>query len=460
MLKTKLIDALYVGLLMLYVIAGITTVPFHGDESLILYMTRDWYYFTHDTRYLYQDIDHDYARQDLRILNGPLSVYMMGASWTIAGFSMSNLNDQYDWCCDMTYNREHGKMPSDVLLFAARVPSVFSTAISVALVFAIGKLLAGRRAAWLAALVFTLTPAVVLNGRRAVFEGPFMVTSLFLLFMGLLLAKHIKSKKVHWLDWLLLGIAAGLALCAKHSALLFIAPIFGGLFLLGWRYFDRLWRVLLLAGAGLIAGGVFFALNPAWWAIPLQMPQIVAERRESLLQFQVENLGGYTNRIDGAVGMVNALFGPPQYFESTGDWQNWLKGEINTYEGAGLAGSWGLDVAVFKVILILAGLMWALRWIAKPHVALFVALTLFLVVALYWATPLPWPRYYLPLAAPLALLSGLSLEWLPKQAFSTHRTNLTSRASLARLTSLPTWYSLAPARDEDLPSDEAVLGSP
>src|SRR3954454_16056420 len=100
--RLKLLDALYVGCLLLYILAGITWVPFHGDESTIIYMSHDWYQIVqaHDlASILYRESSSDskfMQNQDLRLLNGVISKYGIGLTAMLAGFNEDTLNEPWD----------------------------------------------------------------------------------------------------------------------------------------------------------------------------------------------------------------------------------------------------------------------------------------------------------------------------------------------------------------------------
>src|SRR5579859_5136115 len=106
--KIRMVHALYVGILVMYVLAGCALVPFHGDESTILYMSRDF-----DTLFLRGDLAHiEYrdpppvddpeaaTKQDLRVLNGVTSKYLYGMAWWLSGFTAHDLNQQWIWGAD------------------------------------------------------------------------------------------------------------------------------------------------------------------------------------------------------------------------------------------------------------------------------------------------------------------------------------------------------------------------
>jgi 4-amino-4-deoxy-L-arabinose transferase-like glycosyltransferase len=419
----KCFDSLFLGTLILYLLAGVVSVPFHGDESTIVFMSHDWDTLLHSPGRLGYSVPPTApggpAAQELRLLNGPLAGYGIGLLWTITGFQVSQVNDQWLWGTDWNYNQTSGHIPSPALLFVARLSSAFATAISIAAVFAIAARLGGVWAARLASLIYTFTPEVLLNGRRAMFEGVFFMGSALLLLVGVWLAARIMRGRDRPRDWLLIGLIGGIALTAKHTAILFIVPIFGFLALcaLYQRYVRRATLrampllIFNILGAGVVTLLFFLTLNPAWWTTPIdRVPREVLRLRSDLLKGQVTFYGGYSDLSAQIVGLSHALFGAPQYYEDSKGWPEWIGGQITAYETSGLAGIPG--ITILAGLLALAGIVFALRSMRSVPIRLFLVSALFLYGATFALTPLLWVRYYLPLFAPLSILAGLSVGWL------------------------------------------------
>ena len=80
-------------------------------------------------------------------------------------------------------------------------------------IFALGQMLGGRPVAYLASLYYALNPALLIEGRRAMMEGSLTFFSLLTVLAGIWLLQ-----KRRWWTAILLGIAAGLALASKHTA--------------------------------------------------------------------------------------------------------------------------------------------------------------------------------------------------------------------------------------------------
>jgi hypothetical protein len=152
-----LMDGLWLIGLGLYVIAGYNDVPFHGDESTLIFMSKDYYYLVqqHDLdRVLYREPPVNPSEQWLRLINGTVGKMAMGVAWDVAGLHASDINNDWDWGMDWQTNAALGHIPPARLLHAARLSSTLLTVISVWAVFGIARLMARNRlAAYAASLI-------------------------------------------------------------------------------------------------------------------------------------------------------------------------------------------------------------------------------------------------------------------------------------------------------------------
>jgi 4-amino-4-deoxy-L-arabinose transferase-like glycosyltransferase len=457
----RLFDLLFLLLLAAFIFAGVSLVPFHGDEATLIYMSHDY-----DYQFLQRDLSLvQYSNppisaqeQDLRLLNGTVNKYLIGLAWHIGGFTADDLNEQWDWGGDWNYNRQNNHAPSEALLLVARIPSTLLLVVGMVAIFALGWQLGGRPVAYLAALFYALHPVLLLNGRRAMMEGSFIAFSLLTLLAAVWWLKMITVRPnaidsngsigadanlwfvrpastnhqqlMTWLVSIAFGIAAGLALASKHTALFTVAAVFGGcgvwVFIEPQKNEDRngAWhdvplRLSQLILAGVIALTVFYILNPAWWGDPMTRAGQVLERRQELLTEQTAFFGGYDGLGDAFAGFLRQAFiAQPQYYEAPG-WESYIGDQIASYEASPLRGVTigGSVIGVVMVVILVVIGFWALlrdrtipastRWVVG-----FWALAMFVTTALL--TPIEWQRYYLPVYPAIGLLVALGIWWITK----------------------------------------------
>lgn len=416
----RIIDVFLLLALSAYILAGTALAPFHGDESTLIFMSHDY-----ATQFLlgqpellrYANPPLSPAEQELRLLNGTVAKYSIGLAWHLAGFSADDLNEQWDWGAGWEYNQANNHAPSAGLLRASRWPSALLLVTGLLALWLLAWRIGGRPAAWLTGLIYALHPALLLNGRRAMMEGSLIAFTALtaLAAVGWLQAHGNRA----WLWTALFGLAAGLALASKHTALLAVVPV--GAAALGWALFEARHdrrafaaRGLQMALAAALAALVFYVLNPAWWGDPLARLPEVLRLRADLLAGQTAAFGGYDGPLAALAGFLRQTFLPvPQYFEVAG-WDAWLAPQIAAYEASGLAGLTVSAVTALVTLGLLAaglGVLWRGRGSASARWIAFVwLLSAALTVLLF--TPIEWQRYYLPLYPPLILVLGTGGGWM------------------------------------------------
>ena len=405
-------DALWLGLLTLYILAGAAIVPFHGDESTQIFMGRDYYY--HFVEADLSKIVYDASgsasltEQELRLLNGTIAKTIYGWITASSGLRLDELNEQWDWEADYTYNRDTHRIPNDHLLHKGRLASALQLALAVWVFFGFVRLTMGRPTAWLASALFALHPSILLNGRRAMTEGSHLLGM-----MLVLLAAAWLMRRRPWWGYMALGCAIGLAVAAKHPNVFAAALVFFACFscdlaqaMRKQRGTARVWgRLLMTALTALL---VFYALNPGWWLAPLSTARTALRIRANLLRNQTATFGGYASAAERADGFFRYVFaGEVQYFEDPA-WAGYdvIRVQIETYQGSGLAGL-GADGSrlggwLFLPLAIGGSLHFVRnKRIRREYRWLLLVWGLGMMTLTFILTPLPWARYYLP-ALPFA----------------------------------------------------------
>ncbi|MGJ3237694.1 MAG: ArnT family glycosyltransferase [Anaerolineae bacterium] len=420
-LQSRWLDGLWCLCLLALSIAGISNVPLHGDESTQIYMGRDFYYHAQgvNEQIVFRDWEtlspEEATEQQLRLLNGTLPKYLFGAVAYASGYTFEQINQQWVWGAGWAWNHANGHVPADDLLWRTRLMSAVLLGVSAVGVFLLGRTIGGRGVAYHASAYYTLNPAVLLNGRRAMMEGAMLAFTVLAVLMAV-----IALRRGAWRDYLLLGIVSGLAVASKHTAVVTIATLFvtGAI----WIVYQRraiTQQITRLIVAGVLSLLVFFGLNPAWWANPPGAVRTVLELRQDLLTGQVGFFGGYETLNDQVTGFLYQSFIVlPMYAETDTDgFYSEQATRITRYDrslvsGVSLGGSAIGAGVLIALVMIGCVYVWrssrfdsVSRWVLSAWLLAMIILTLLL-------TPLEWQRYYLPIYPVIAIFGALGLMGL------------------------------------------------
>ncbi len=417
-------DGLWLALLTIYILAGAASVPFHGDESTLVFMGRDYHYLFVDGDLSQVLYDETWTRrpdeQRLRLETGAISKTLYGwLAWN-QGISAEALNKPWHWGSDYEANLRSNNVPGEQLLGAARLASAIQLALACVVFFQFAQMTLNRPTAYLASALFALHPNVLLNGRRAMMEGSHLLG-----LMLLLLASAWLLRERRWWAYPLLGACMGFAVAAKHPNALVSALAVLAVSIVIWRPPKPLQKrgvsgpskqPILFITMLIAAVLVFLLLNPAWWAAPFELPQVIIDLRADLLQAQVGWFGGYNSFSEQIQGFFRYVFGiEHQYFE-VAHWAEYdaISAQIERYESSGLAGILLGGSGHFAVVCLALAAFGALDLARNSKLRLEIR-TLFLIwmagsaLVTLAVTPLPWARYYLPLAPALVILVSHSI---------------------------------------------------
>ncbi len=427
--RLKWWDGLWCLLLASYILLGMSSTSFHGDEGMQIYTSHDY-----TTAFIEGDasrlttqppyaIDSD---AQLRILNGTLNRYLIGLIWHISGHSASELPQAPGWSWGMTYeqNVEVGYRLSPQLMDLSRLPSTVFLVLASVVMFALGHLLSGRLGAYVASALFVLNPIILLNGRRATQEGTLLFFGLLTVYLGLVWARQRTAgqKPSLWL-WLALIVVGALAILSKHTGIIFVAATFLTIFLvecdLFWRF--RNGRDFALTfGACLVSAGVilalFIAFSPALWNDPLARLQDLLAVRTEVLEIQVAIMpDAPTPLSERLISLWTYPFTQPtQHFElpSWGESALFMS-EVNTARQSIWYGvEWGMFFGSVWMMLALIGIVMMVRHLNAQPWRVGVLILLGLVIGSLIVNPLPWQRYYLLYIPLIALLAGMGFAGL------------------------------------------------
>jgi 4-amino-4-deoxy-L-arabinose transferase-like glycosyltransferase len=403
------IDLVWLLALGIFVLAGTNLASFHGDEAMQITMSRDYKTAFIDGQPGALAVNPPYTIDSepwLRLINGSVNRYTIGLSWHLAGLGESDLPSIWQWALSYGDNAARGSLPSDTLLYVARIPSALFLALSVAVMFAIGWNLKGRGLAYFVSGLYALNPIILLNGRRAMQEGSMLFFGLLAICIAIIISHDNRS----WRWWIGLIVASALTLASKHSGVVFIAGAFGWVFVseiatFGLRIRSRQVGPLLVSG--ILTMFLFIALSPALWSDPIGRVGDLLTEREKLLTSQIiaEPTAPTTipQRIEGI--LTQPFIAAPVHYEAS-FWANAapVTAQIQRYMNSPLSGlQFGFLIGIPLTILSGIGLLLTFRQRRLWGLLVWTLIT----VASLLVNPLPWQRYYLPLIPPMTILVGI-----------------------------------------------------
>ncbi len=412
-----------IGLLLLtgYQLWGVALVPFHPDESSLLFQSRDFEAIFRSPTSLAWSADREPAPElSYRLLNAPLPKYVLGLGRWLAGVDGTEVSVDWDWSQDWIANLGAGALPTPSALLAGRIASSLLLPLAALFLYLAGKQLGGPWVGGLAAAFLGLNALVLVHGRRAMAEGTLIFAVCFALW------SLIGPRNRPWLS----GLGIGLALGAKHSAVALL-PV--GILALLWGTDPPQAIRQKLGSVGvfvLVLLVVTLALNPVVWSDPASALKEIFQVRRSLVQDQVQAqaiaeqlaIAVPLRGIDRLAVLIAHLFLAPPQFQEIGNYQAELDSSVARYLAMpGHALLRGRTLGGLSLGLTFAGLFFGVATLRTGSrsesrtAALLLLSTAVLTLSLYVGIPLPFQRYYMPLVPLVCLWSAFAVIGLGRQ---------------------------------------------
>ncbi|HWQ04537.1 MAG TPA: hypothetical protein VN452_04205 [Longilinea sp.] len=372
---------------------GAKAVPFHPDEATYIFMSGDLETLVHHPAELvYSLTPVDAVRQNYRLLDAPLTRWLIGIGRNLAGMPAPTID--WNWTRTWQQNEHSGALPVSNLLIVSRLSVAWLFGFTLFFTYRAGTILFGPRFVWLYVGLTALNGLVLMHSRRAMAESILLFAVSWLIFV---MAKKESNP-------ILLALPAALAFNAKFTSaglvlvVLLAAWIFSSL--PSWKI--RLRNVLLCAIFIML---LTYILNPVAWRNPIQTAWAALEARTTLAAQQVEAVSNVSpdlvmdtpsQRLSG--WLVFLYISPP----ATADVANYLQ-DTQVSEKAYFSNPLnnllrGITGGVMLLTLTLMGFALAAyrTWIGNPkriQFGILILATLIAFLSLVFFIPLPFQRY-------------------------------------------------------------------
>jgi 4-amino-4-deoxy-L-arabinose transferase-like glycosyltransferase len=427
-------------LLSFFYLTGVVKIPFHPDESTLIYMSSDFEHLLTKPGSLTWRVDDpvsDVVRY--RMIDAPITRYLLGFGRVISQNPPPEAD--WDWSRNWEENTFTGALPADNLLLIGRLVIAGLFPLTITMLYLIGLKINGRLLGIVIVLIFSFNPLILLHTRRAMAEGA--------LVFGLVLSLYafLKLEKYPFL----VGLVLALAFNAKHSAFV-LFPI--GLLAVSWSSFSTIrnpssW--FSIVGRYLIGFTVLtLLLNPFLWRNPINAGLEAFNQRQSLLArqqadfkefFPIQVLETPTERV--MVTLAQTLIAPPIFAEVGNYREDTLLAE-NKYlqvPGNNLARNYVTGGLILGFILL--GTLALIRevLIGEPdkrrNPIILILSILAMVIGYTLQIPFSWQRYSVPLIPFISILAGVGIMWGIKNS----RRFYTHGSLLARLSQILAQFS-------------------
>jgi hypothetical protein len=424
-MKRFLLSAAWLILLVAFILVGVPYASYHGDETAYIYSSHDYatLFLKGDPQALLVEWPIDNELEYLRIADGSMARYIIGFAWNLAGYTEADLPTQsFNWDLDYSGARALGLIPDERFMVIVRLPSAILLALSAAVMFGLGYCFGGLPIAFFVSGLYTLNPIILLNGRRAMQEGPLLFFGLLTVLMGVLISiRRERGRRVPFPLWIGLIIAGALTLVSKNNGFIYIAAAFLWIFLpemlrRGIRSFFTVGIRLAICGVLLI--GLYIALSPGLWSDPLARIKDASAARISAMNGQMhddlaEAPSSMARRVEDI--FTQPFIKPLAHYD--GSYTNLYDGQrdlIAAYDSSLISGIHsgvllGVPLTVLAIFGFITNFLPRVRPYRSPALSVGLLTWLFINVGVLLWLPLPWQRYFLSIIPIFTIFAAVGL---------------------------------------------------
>jgi len=256
---------------------SILDVPFHPDEATQIFMSQDVDLFINGkgTDLFYSKTPTTPITQHYHLVDPPFTRYVIGLARLI--FRDPGLANDWNWAFSWEINLKNGALPSQKQLLIARSSVFLFFPCSLILLFLIVNKINGKKAAWIAMLLYSFNSLILLHTHRAMTEGPLLFWLLLSIYLMIARPKN----------FFLTAIAIAFAINTKLTGVALLPVLVIQIFIFFPLLKTKIINVIISLG---IIIGICIVLNPVYWKTPIIAFKDALQERSSLMASQKEGL--------------------------------------------------------------------------------------------------------------------------------------------------------------------------
>ncbi len=370
---------------------GITSVPFHPDETTQIFMSSDFdKIVTGNVKELfYNENDAINSMQNYRLLDSPVTRYMIG----IGRFLTHSPKLEIDWNWSGSWSDNKSALPNAKLLNISRLSIAIFLPVTILLYYIIIKKLFGFPISALSTFLLMTNSIILLHSRRAMAESGL----LFFIEISLFALIFMPNK---YLFFTAIPIAFGLNTKQSLLPLLVIGFVF-----IAYKAKSNIKTMVLQSTLFiLLIGSIFYFLNPVIWEKPLTGISAMLSKRSALTTNQMNGIAIDTpnfilnNPIERFVGIFGQLFVVKPAIQDIANYETELQNEIIEYNKNILHSGFGRNIFMGSLIFIFFCIgVFCEFSIQNSQKFLVFSLMVFFIIEILIFFPIPFQRYYIPL---------------------------------------------------------------
>ncbi|MEI8131541.1 MAG: hypothetical protein WCG34_03845 [Leptolinea sp.] len=402
----KFLAPLFFVLICLMYFSGISSVPFHPDESTQIFTSADVSQWIQNPLSLaYSQPNTVDARMRYRLIDSPVSRTLIGLGGWLSG--KNPVPADWDWSKLWTGNSKLGALPDPDVLLTARWSVAWMFPISCLFLFLAAKKMGGWGAAVLSILLLSTNALILIHTRRAMAESALICLLSASLWGLLCLDKRI------WIA----AIPIGLAINTKQTTW----PLLGvGLLDIFLRPSARIAKPKRFIQAGFFLTIVLiicWVLNPVYWKSPLPALQAGIGFRTDLSERMKSDYQRSYNPLEQSAYFIGQVYIEPPAIADVGNYkidtlvqeEQYFRNPINNLFRGFAGGAVFLGLTIFGWVILIRRLF-SKHEPNRYTVGVFLAITAILGFTIMLFAPTNFQRFYIAVAPLFIVTQAMALN--------------------------------------------------